>query len=88
MLLVAQFLALALEPAVNWLAARGWRRGAATGFVMLVVLGVLGVFVVAVGSLVVSQVATLAEQAPDYRRGPAELDQPHVRREPVHGTDP
>jgi predicted PurR-regulated permease PerM len=66
MLLLAQFLAFALEPAVNWLAARGWRRGAATGFVMLVVLMVLGGLFVAIGSLVVSQVATLAEQAPDY----------------------
>jgi predicted PurR-regulated permease PerM len=66
MLLLAQFLALALEPAVNWLAARGWRRGAATGFVMLGVLIVIGGFAVAIGSLVVSQVATLAEQAPDY----------------------
>src|SRR5215207_6861162 len=55
MLLLAQFLALALEPAVNWLAARGWRRGAATGFVMLVVILVLGGFAVAIGSLVVSQ---------------------------------
>ena len=31
LLLLAQFLAFALEPAVNWLARRGWRRGAATG---------------------------------------------------------
>ena len=66
MLMLAQFLAFALEPAVNWLAARGWRRGAATSFVMLTVLIVVGGFVVAIGSLVVSQVATLAEQAPDY----------------------
>jgi predicted PurR-regulated permease PerM len=69
MLLLAQFLALALEPAVNWLAARGWRRGAATGFVMLVVLIVIGGFFVAIGSLVVSQVSTLAEQTPDYAEG-------------------
>ncbi len=66
MLLLAQFLAFALEPAVNWLVARGWRRGLATGFVMLAVTAVLGGFAVAVGSLVVSQVATLAERAPEY----------------------
>jgi predicted PurR-regulated permease PerM len=65
-LVLAQFLAFALEPAVNWLADRGWRRGLATGFVMLVVTLVIGGFVVAVGSLVVSQVASLAEKAPSY----------------------
>ena len=29
MLMVALFLSFAMEPAVNWLADRGWRRGAA-----------------------------------------------------------
>jgi predicted PurR-regulated permease PerM len=66
MLVLAQFLAFALEPAVNWLAGRGWRRGIATGFVMLIVALVVGGFAVLVGSLVVSQVATLAEKAPSY----------------------
>ncbi|MBK6504077.1 MAG: AI-2E family transporter [Candidatus Microthrix sp.] len=33
MLMVALFLSFAMEPAVNWLADRGWRRGAATGLV-------------------------------------------------------
>ncbi len=33
-ILVSQFIALALEPAVNWLARRGWRRGVATGALM------------------------------------------------------
>src|SRR5690242_6613313 len=31
LVLVSLFLAFAIEPAVNRLAARGWRRGAATG---------------------------------------------------------
>jgi predicted PurR-regulated permease PerM len=34
-LIAALFLSFALEPAVNWLAARGWRRGTATGVVIL-----------------------------------------------------
>lgn len=38
MLMVALFLSFAMEPAVNWLADRGWRRGAATGLVFVVVL--------------------------------------------------
>jgi predicted PurR-regulated permease PerM len=38
MLLVALFLSFAMEPAVQFLARRGWRRGAATGVVFLVVI--------------------------------------------------
>ena len=37
-LLVSLFLSFAIEPAVNALARRGWRRGAATGLVFLVIL--------------------------------------------------
>jgi predicted PurR-regulated permease PerM len=66
LLLLAQFLAFALEPAVNWLARRGWRRGAATGVTMLVVLVSLIGFMVAVGSLLVSQVTTLSARFPQY----------------------
>ena len=33
MLVISLFLAFAIEPAVSWLARRGWRRGAATGLV-------------------------------------------------------
>jgi len=40
MMLVALFLSFAMEPAVQWLARRGWSRGLATGavFVALVLL--------------------------------------------------
>jgi predicted PurR-regulated permease PerM len=69
MLVLAQFLALALEPAVNWLARRGWRRGAATGFVMFVVAAFLLGFTIAIGSAVISQVSTLAEKLPSYTDG-------------------
>src|SRR5262245_58180659 len=34
MLFVSLFLSFALEPAVDWLAQRGWRRGSATGLVL------------------------------------------------------
>ena len=34
MILISEFIALALEPGVNWLARRGWRRGVATGTLM------------------------------------------------------
>jgi predicted PurR-regulated permease PerM len=72
LLLLAQFLAFALEPAVNWLARRGWKRGAATGVSMLVVLLALVGFMVAVGSLLVSQVSTLSTNFPTYLRGAVE----------------
>jgi predicted PurR-regulated permease PerM len=37
LILVSLFLSFAIEPAVGWLARRGWRRGAATGLIFLVV---------------------------------------------------
>src|SRR5688572_26573233 len=46
LLVVSLFLAIAIEPAVNALARRGWRRGAATAVVFLVL------FVAALGFLV------------------------------------
>jgi predicted PurR-regulated permease PerM len=48
----AFFLSFALEPGVNWFAARGWRRGSATGliflFVFLVVIGLVALIIPAV----------------------------------------
>jgi len=64
-LVSSMFLAFAIEPGVNWLAARGWRRGWATLAIYA------GIFVVAVGlialmgALVVQQVADLAKSLPD-----------------------
>src|SRR6202012_3122267 len=40
MILVALFLSFAIEPAVGWLARKGWRRGAATGLIFLGVVAV------------------------------------------------
>lgn len=66
LLLLAQFLAFAMEPAVNWLATRGWRRGLATGFVMLMVTVALIGFGYLVGAAVASQISNLAERLPSY----------------------
>ncbi|MDR2378024.1 MAG: AI-2E family transporter [Bifidobacteriaceae bacterium] len=59
------FVALAMEPPVNWLVAKGWRRGLATGAVMaavaLAVAGLVGAF----GSMFVSQVIELVQRVPD-----------------------
>src|SRR4029453_17291332 len=51
MILVAFFLSLAMEPAVDRLARRGWRRGSATALVLGIVLAFSVVFLAAAGSL-------------------------------------
>ena len=65
-LVAALFLSFALEPAVNWLVARGWRRGAAAGAVMFG-LALLGLFAVALMvPLVIDQVQELVRRLPDW----------------------
>lgn len=66
LLLVSLFLALAIEPGVNRLAARGWRRGAGTLTILLAVLVFAGVFVGAIGTLVGSQAADLLTNSERY----------------------
>lgn len=68
MVLVAFFLSLAMEPGVDRLARRGWKRGSATMLVLgsVVVLAV-GVGI-ATGSVVVGQVSELLDSAPRYVR--------------------
>ncbi|MGH9031466.1 MAG: AI-2E family transporter [Acidimicrobiia bacterium] len=68
MLLVSLFLAFALEPAVNYLARRGWRRGLATGVVFLGVVVAIAGFVAAMSVLVVDQVSNFADDAESYGR--------------------
>jgi predicted PurR-regulated permease PerM len=65
-LLVSLFLSFAMEPAVNRLAKRGWRRGSATGLVFVIVLVFSSVFAFAIGSLVFRQVSDFIDKAPDY----------------------
>ena len=80
-LLVSLFLSFAIEPAVNALARRGWRRGAATGLVFVIILLVTSVFVFAIGSVVVGPGAQLRRRGTRVRRSHRELDQRHVRRQ-------
>jgi predicted PurR-regulated permease PerM len=68
MILVAFFLSLAMEPAVDRLARRGWRRGSATALVLGIVLLFTAVFVAAAGSIVVGQAGDLIDRAPRYVR--------------------
>jgi predicted PurR-regulated permease PerM len=62
----AVFIAMALLPAVERLTKRGWRRGSATGVVMLAGAVFFLVFVGAVTNVVVGQVAEFLRTAPDY----------------------
>jgi predicted PurR-regulated permease PerM len=65
-LVAALFLSFALEPAVNWLVARGWRRGAAAAAVLFG-LALLGLFAVALMvPLVIDQVQELVRRLPDW----------------------
>ncbi|MFI1579444.1 AI-2E family transporter [Embleya sp. NPDC020630] len=65
-LLVAFFLALAFEPAVDRLARRGMRRGVATGIAFVTVFLACAGFVAVVGSLLVDQVVAFANHLPRY----------------------
>jgi len=67
-LLISLFLAFALEPAVNFLARRGWRRGVATGLVSLALVVLVTGFVAAMSVLVVDQVSSFADDAESYGR--------------------
>jgi predicted PurR-regulated permease PerM len=67
-LLVSLFLAFALEPAVNFLDRRGWRRGTATGVVFVGLVVVVVGFVAAMSVLVVDQVSNFADDSDRYAR--------------------
>ncbi|MGY0019150.1 AI-2E family transporter [Streptomyces sp. cg35] len=64
--LIAFFLALAVEPAVSWMSARGLRRGLATGIVFLGVMIVSAGFVVLLGSMLAGQIVDMVEDFPKY----------------------
>ena len=66
LLLVSVFLSLAIEPGVNRLAARGWRRGRATITILLGVLMAFLIFAGAVGTLVGTQIADLLAESDAY----------------------
>ncbi|MEV5204868.1 AI-2E family transporter [Streptomyces sp. NPDC053720] len=64
--LIAFFLALAIEPAVSRMSARGMRRGLATFLVFLAVL-IAGVgFVVLLGSMLAGQIVDMVDEFPKY----------------------
>ena len=66
LLAISVFLSLAIEPGVNRLARRGWRRGTATALILFGVIAVFLVFVVAIGTLVGTQIADLLQDSETY----------------------
>ena len=66
LLLVALFLSLAIEPGVNRLARRGWRRGTATAVILVGVVVAFLVFVIAISALVGQQIAELLGNSEKY----------------------
>ena len=64
--LIAFFLALAVEPAVSWMAARGVRRGLGTFLVFLAVLIGAAGFVTLLGSMLAGQIIKIVEDFPEY----------------------
>ncbi len=64
--LIAFFLALAIEPAVSWMAGRGLRRGLATFLVFIAVLIAAAGFVTLLGSMLAGQIVKMVEDFPDY----------------------
>ena len=51
---IALFLSFALEPAVDYLATRGWKRGTATGLIFLILFGAILLLVALIVPAVVS----------------------------------
>ncbi|MEU6484065.1 AI-2E family transporter [Streptomyces sp. NPDC046887] len=65
-ILIAFFLALAIEPAVGRMAARGMRRGLATFLVFFTVLACGIGFTVLLGSMLAGQIIEIVEDFPRY----------------------
>jgi predicted PurR-regulated permease PerM len=64
LLAISLFLSFAIEPGVNFLARRGWRRGVATAAFLFGVLVVSLLFVGAIGALIARQVANFIDDLP------------------------
>ncbi|GAA3836133.1 AI-2E family transporter [Streptomyces chiangmaiensis] len=65
-ILIAFFLALAIEPAVSRMAAHGMRRGLATFLVFLGLTIAVAGFVTVLGSILADQIIKMAEGFPSY----------------------
>jgi predicted PurR-regulated permease PerM len=85
-IVISLFLSFAIEPAVDYLAQRGWRRGAATGLVFVAVLVAIAALIALLIPAVVSGTRQLISSLPDLVNNLArylkpfgiQLDQAHI----------
>lgn len=75
LLVTSLFLALGLDPMVQWIQARGPRRGVAVGIVLVLVIGVFASVLALIVPPVVIEATQLAEQAPDLVNNLLQNDQ-------------
>jgi predicted PurR-regulated permease PerM len=66
LLVMAMFLAIGLNPVVEFFMRRGVRRGLSVLLVLVVVLGVLALFVVAIAPVISEQIAAITKNAPGW----------------------
>ena len=65
-IVISVFAAFAMLPAVEKLSDLGWRRGLATGVVMLSTTALAGVFVYALVDVAIGETIKLVDRVPDY----------------------
>jgi len=66
MLVVSLFLSFALEPAVNWLQQRGWRRGLATGLILLGLFVLMDLLIALMVPILVKELEALVQALPGW----------------------
>jgi predicted PurR-regulated permease PerM len=66
LLVMSMFLAIGLNPVVESFMRRGMRRGLAVLLVLVVVIGVLALFVVAIAPVISEQIAAITRNAPGW----------------------
>jgi predicted PurR-regulated permease PerM len=66
LVLISVFLATALEPAVNYLSNRGWRRGLATGAIFLLAFVAGSALIGLMVPLIIDQTLLLIDRIPGY----------------------
>src|SRR5215475_6551909 len=85
-IVISLFLSFAIEPAVDYLARRGWRRGAATGLIFVAVFVAIAALIALLIPAIVSGTRQLISALPDLVTNLArylrplgiELDQVHI----------
>ena len=66
LIIVSMFLAVGLNPAVEWMGRRGLRRSYSVLVVVVVVLGAVALFLVALVPVIADQVALIVDNAPKW----------------------